>query len=63
MKSKIELKPTNISWLLIIAAIVANKIFYDEELYGLLEYFSNLLEMKIEDVIYLEKWFLQSINY
>jgi hypothetical protein len=52
-----------IGWLLGVATLVAYKVFYDETIEGLLQYYSQVLAMRANDLRLLERWFLAGLNY
>lgn len=51
------------AWILAIATIEAFKVFYDEELEGMFDCFENVLKIAKQDLIDLERCFLQKIDY
>lgn len=51
------------AWLLGIATIVAYKIYYDEELEGLVDFFAGIFNINRKDLIDLERCFLETIKY
>lgn len=48
--SKIALTGANSCWILGIATLIAYKIYYDDPVGGLLESFSEILEIKISEI-------------
>jgi hypothetical protein len=63
MRSKFTPLVTQIGWLLGVASLVAYKVFFDETIEGLVEYYSRALGMRGEDIRLLERWFLSGLNY
>jgi hypothetical protein len=53
----------SVGWLLSTATIVAYKIYYDEPIAGLLDYFASLMGLESTEVAQLERWFLQCVGY
>jgi hypothetical protein len=61
--SKITINGTNACWILSISTIIAYKIYYDEHVEGLVESFSNILEVKGQQIINMERYFLGKISF
>ena len=63
MKSKFQPEVSQIGWLLGISTMVAYKIFGDETVEGLAEYYCSILNITSENLVVLERWFLAGLNY
>lgn len=62
-RAEMLLKEGSVGWLLSTATIVAYKIYYDEPIGGLLDYFASLMGVESAEVAQLERWFLQCVGY
>ena len=49
--------------LLTLSTMVAYKISHDESMEGMIEYYSGVLRVGQADLIALERWFLETLNY
>ena len=61
--SGIPLSEKNLGWLLGISTIVSYKIYYDEPVTGLFECYASILGLSVDEIVVLERWFLQKLNY
>lgn len=59
----VPLSEKNLGWMLGISAIVAYKIYYDEPVTGLFECYGAILGLSIDEIVLMERWFLQKLNY
>lgn len=62
-RSQMALSEGSAGWLLSTATIVAYKIYYDEPIGGLVDYFASLMGLENGEVAQLERWFLQCVGY
>jgi hypothetical protein len=60
---KISISGTNACWILSISTIIAYKIYYDEPVEGLIDSFSNILDVKRQEIINMERYFLAQISF
>lgn len=51
------------AWVLSVATIVGYKLFYDEEIEGLMDCFMEVMKISRKDLIDLERCFLEEIGY
>ena len=63
MKSKFQPEADQVGWLLGVSTMVAYKIFVDETVEGLAEYYCRVLGISGGDLLSLERWFLAGLNY
>ena len=59
----VALSEKNLGWMLGISTIVAYKIYYDEPVTGLFECFGTILGLSIDEIVMMERWLLQKLNY
>lgn len=62
-RSKTKLDKKNVCWILSVGTIVAYKLYYDEPVEGLVESFAQILNLSKEDVVILERRFLEGIDH
>ena len=53
----------NIGWILSVSAIIAYKIYYDEQIEDLIECFEGVMKIDKKNITDLERNFLQGIDY
>jgi hypothetical protein len=63
MRSRFPAEVGQIGWLLGVATLVAYKVFFDETIEGLIQYYSRVLGMPGDDLRLLERWFLEGLSY
>lgn len=51
------------AWVLCVATVIAYKLFYDEEIEGLIDCFTGIMKIQRQDLIDLERCFLEEIDY
>lgn len=61
--SKIEVNGASVCWVMSIATIIAYKIYYDDPVSGLVDSFSDILEIPKSDIMDLERYFLDEIRF
>ena len=49
--------------MLCVATVIAYKLYYDEEIEGLIDCFTNIMKVERQDFIDLERCFLEEIDY
>jgi hypothetical protein len=62
-KGDVKLNQKNLGWLLGISTVVAYKVYYDETIEGLMEFFAGELTKSMDELAKLERWFLSTVNY
>ena len=62
-KGVIELKQNNVGWLLGISTVVSYKVYYDETIEGLMQFFGQTMGLTAQELARLERWFLGAVNY
>lgn len=61
--SKRKVKFEESAWILCVSTVIAYKLYYDEEVEGLIDCFTEIMKITKQDLIDLERCFLDEIDY
>ena len=63
INTKRKVKFEDSSWVLGVATVIAYKLYYDQEIEGLIDCFTGIMKIDRQDLIDLERCFLEEIDY
>jgi hypothetical protein len=59
LSARYKVKLEESAWVLCVATVIAYKLYYDEEIEGLLDFFRELMGISKKDLVDLERCFLE----